>query len=177
MIPLLPEVKLHSYHTTIIHGKTYLITLLWFSVKRLDRIITLTRCPSNDILSLIILTWCLLNENLKSCLWLIIDRIYYVSLYFHIYICVCYVSLCLFMLKVDRLTVWSRVQVLLNWYFSNTITDERIFRIFYTWCGWGDFLCHFWWLGFQNSIGSKENFSTNVDVSLRLTYMSLSQRY
>ena len=132
MILLPPKGNLPHYHSMVFCGKTYPTTILLFFIKILDNIIPLTWCLSNDtlnpfnnILSPIISTWRLYDENLNSCLLPVIDNIYSVSLSFHTIIhmilSVCSIYLSLFMLKDFPIYVCWRVTILINCDFCNTL--------------------------------------------------------
>ena len=92
--------------------------------------------PSKNILSRILLTLRICNDNLKSCIWLVIYLIYYVSLSFCTIFCthfsvysvpltfhkivgVCYRSLYLYILEGASLLVCLSVTAFINLYFSN----------------------------------------------------------
>ena len=90
------EGNLPNYPITILHRKTYPTILLRFYVELLDHIVTLTWCLLNyifnracNILSLIISNFRLYGDSLNSCLWRIIETIYFVSLSFDMIVGVC----------------------------------------------------------------------------------------
>ena len=117
----------------------YPTILLRLSVEILDHIVTFTWCLLNYILnqsyntlSLIISNCCICSDSLNSCLWRIIETIYFVSLSFDMIVGVCTfslsfcttvsvfrVSLYFFNIDGDHLHVWLSVTILLNCDFSN----------------------------------------------------------
>ena len=128
LILIVSNGNLPNYHSTIIRGKMYPTTVLQFSIKLLHLGLPLTLCLLNvilgiskEILNIILYTWYIYNDNLKSYQWLIIDMIYYLSIYLRMIIGVSFVSLSLFMLVGVCIPVFSRVLILLNCDFQNTL--------------------------------------------------------
>ena len=118
--PILPKGKLTNYPIIVLLGKNYPTIILRLSIEIWDCIITLTQFLSNENLSLIMSTWRICYENLKSCLCLVVGKIFFLSLYLCAIVSVCYVYLYLFMIKGDYNPVWSRVTILIYCNLSNT---------------------------------------------------------
>ena len=108
-----------------LRGKTYPTILLQVFIKLLYCVVPLTLCPSDDIfsrfydiLSLIISTWRLHNENLKSCIWLIIYMTNFVSIFLRnlcflyrifvfLYDCWCFFSPCISLCLMDPVLLYA----------------------------------------------------------------------
>ena len=111
--PILPKGKLTNYPIIVLLGKNYPTIILRLSIEIWDCIITLTQFLSNENLSLIMSTWRICYENLKSCLCLVVGKICFCP-YIYVQLSVFVMYICIYL--------WSRGTIILydlgwpSWY-------------------------------------------------------------